>query len=132
MSLDLRAMGQMSLLEQGPWRTMVSIESDHRLVVLCKAIPWEDLTEGVIPILYEEMVCFYVPARMFCGLLDSTESLNRTSIEEFRNRFGENGAQLITQDMLKVAKEFGFTEPDDVDMDTTTAECGDNPTWNFA
>ena len=159
MSLDLKAIGQLSLLEQGPWRTMVSLEPNHRLVVLCKAIPWDELIEQCIPILYqeqgilvdvgrrlnlrahlgiyilqsvhgwtdrwsEEMLRFYVPARLFCGLLDSTASLDRTSIEDFRNRFAEKGAQLITQKMLDIAKEFGFTEPDDVDMDTTVQEAG--------
>jgi hypothetical protein len=67
----------------------------------------------------EEMLKFYIPARLFCGFLESEESLDHTSIEEFRNRFGEKGAQLITQDMLKIAKEFGFTKGEDVDMDTT-------------
>jgi transposase, IS5 family len=72
----------------------------------------------------EEMLRYYVPARIFSGFLDSTGSLDHTSIEEFRNRFGEKGARLITQDMLNVAKEFGFTSPEDVDMDTTVQEAG--------
>lgn len=159
MSLDMESLGQLSLLEHGPWRTMVSLSPNHRLVILCKAIPWDELIEKSIPILYqeqgvfvdvgrrlnlrahlgiymlqsvhgwtdrwsEEMLRFYVPARLFCGLLDSTATLDRTSIEDFRNRFGEKGAQLITHQMLQIAKEFGFTEPDDVDMDTTVQEAG--------
>lgn len=72
----------------------------------------------------EEMLRFYIPARLFCGYLESEGSLDHTSIEEFRNRFGTKGAELITQDMMKVAKEFGFTKADDVDMDTTVQEAG--------
>ena len=72
----------------------------------------------------EEMLKFYVPARLFCGFLESEGSLDHTSIEEFRNRFGTKGAELITQDMIGVAKEFGFTKADDVDMDTTVQEAG--------
>jgi IS5 family transposase len=72
----------------------------------------------------EEMVRFYFPARLFCGFLDSTGSLDRTRIEDFRNRFGEKGAQLITGDMIRVAKEFGFTKGDDLGMDTTVQESG--------
>ena len=53
------------------------------------------------------MLRFYVPARLFCGLLDSTESLDRTSIEDFRNRFGEKGVQEITQEMLEIATRGG-------------------------
>jgi hypothetical protein len=59
----------------------------------------------------EEMLRFYFPARIFCGYLESTGSLDHTKIEEFRNRFGEKGAQLITGDVFRVAKEFGFTVP---------------------
>jgi hypothetical protein len=72
----------------------------------------------------EEMIRFYVPARIFCGFLDSTGSLDHTSLVDFRIRFGEKGAKLITQDMLKVAREFGLTQPDDVDMDTTVQGAG--------
>lgn len=72
----------------------------------------------------QEMLRFYIPARIFCGYADSTGSLDHTSIEDFRNRFGEKGAMLITEDMLKVAKSFGFTQPDDVDMDTTVQGAG--------
>jgi transposase, IS5 family len=160
MSLDLESMGQLSLLEEGQWRSIISVDPDHRLVVLCKSIPWVELMVNAKPILYdeqgipwdtggrklnlrahlgayilqtvhgwtdrwtEEMVRFYFPARLFCGYLDSTGSLDHTSIEEFRNRFGEKGARLITEDMLKIARGFGFTEPDDVDMDTTVQESG--------
>jgi len=72
----------------------------------------------------EEMIRYYVPARMFCGFLESTGSLDHTRIEAFRNRFGKKGAQLITHDMLEVAQEYGFTGPEDVDMDTTVQEAG--------
>ncbi len=159
MSVDLRQMGQLSLFEQVAWRTTVQIDPEHRLVILCKSIPWESLMQKAVPILYdeqgisadtgrpldlrahlgayilqttygwtdrwtEEMLRFYIPARIFCGYLESTGSLDHTSIEDFRNRFGEKGARLITQDMLKVARKFGLTEPDDVDMDTTVQEAG--------
>ena len=72
----------------------------------------------------EEMLRFYIPARLFCGYLESQGSLDHTSIEEFRNRFGEKGAQLITGEILGVAKQFGLTRADDVDMDTTVQESG--------
>ncbi len=154
------SLGQFSLFELGTWRTTVSIEPTHRLAVLCRSIPWEELMEKAVPLLYddqgieretggrkldlrahlgayilqtvhgwtdrwtEEMLRFYIPARIFCGYLEAEGSLDHKSIEEFRNRFGTNGAELITQDMMKVAKEFGFTKGDDVDMDTTVQEAG--------
>lgn len=72
----------------------------------------------------EEMLRFYIPARIFCGFLESEGSLDHTSIEEFRNRFGTKGAKLITREMMGVAKEFGFTKGDDLDMDTTAQDAG--------
>ena len=159
MSINRDTLGQYSLFEQMTWRTTVSIEPDHKLAVLSKSIPWQELMEKAVVILYdeqgispntgrplnlrahlgayilqtvhgwtdrwtEEMLRFYIPARIFCGYLESEGSLDHTSIEEFRNRFGTKGAELITQDMMGVAKEFGFTVADDVDMDTTVQEAG--------
>jgi len=159
MSINPASCGQMSLLEAGTWRVLISVGPEHRLRVLCGAIPWECLMEKAIPILYdeqgicpdigrtlnlrahlgayilqtahnwtdrftEEMVRYYAPARMFCGFLDSTGSLDHTSIEEFRNRFGTKGAELITKDMLQIAKELGKTLPEEVIMDTTVQSAG--------
>ena len=160
MAVDMETLGQISLFEHSCWRTTVRVEPDHKLVVLCRAIPWEDTMEKAIPILYgdqgialdtggrklnlrahlgayilqtvhgwtdrftEEMLKFYIPARLFCGFLESEGSLDHTSIEEFRNRFGTRGAELITHDPMKIAKEFGFTKAEDVDMDTTVQEAG--------
>jgi hypothetical protein len=159
MAVNMETLGQISLFEYSSWRTTVKIEPDHRLAILCRTIPWKQLMEKAVPILYgeqgisedigpdlnlrahlgiyilqtahgwtdrwsEEMLKFYIPARLFCGFLESEGSLDHTSIEEFRNRFGVKGAKLITHDMVKVAKEFGFTVADDVDMDTTVQDAG--------
>jgi hypothetical protein len=158
-AIDLESAGQMCLLKQCSWRTVVSLPSEHRLLTLYNSIPWAGLMKKLKVILYdaqgispnigrtlnlqahlgayilqtvhgwtdrwtEEMIRFYIPARLFCGFLESTGSLDRTRIENFRNRLGEKGAWLITQDMLNIAKEFGFTAPDDLDMDTTVQEAG--------
>ena len=159
MAVDLRSQGQISLFENTVWRTMVTLEANHRLITLCQSLGWDALMEQAIPILYdeqgisketgrlldlrahlgayilqttygwtdrwtEEMLRFYIPARIFCGYNESQGGLDHTSIEEFRNRFGEKGAQLITRDILKTARQFGLTEPDDLDMDTTVQDSG--------
>ena len=49
MSLDLESLGQMSLLEVGGWRSIISVEPDHRLVVLCKSIPWIECKSSTCP-----------------------------------------------------------------------------------
>ena len=116
MAVDKRSQGQMSLFDHTLWRTVVVLEMNHRLVRLCQSIPWDDLMEKAIPILYEEngispelgrpldlrahlgayilqatygwtdrwtqeMLNFYIPARIFCGYLESEAGLDRTSIE---------------------------------------------------
>ena len=54
MAVYKRSQGQLSLFDQVVWRTVVVLEMNHRLVKLCKSIPWDPLMEKVIPILYDE------------------------------------------------------------------------------
>jgi hypothetical protein len=159
MAVPKRSHGQLSLFGQAVWRTVVALEMNQRLVKLCQSIPWDDLMEKAIPLLYnehgisedvgrrldlrahlgayilqtvhgwtdrfsEEMIRFYIPARLFCGYLESERGLDHTSIEDFRNRLGEKGAELITGQIVGVAKRLGLTSGDDVDMDTTVQEAG--------
>ena len=159
MSLDLNEITQETLFTQTDFRTMINIPKDHPLVVLNQSIPWQELMEQAIPLLYqehciamdigrrlhlrahlgayilqtvhnwtdrwtEEMLKYYVPARIFCGFLESTASIDHTKIEKFRNRLGEAGSQLISEEIFKIAKQFGFTQSDDIDMDTTVQEAG--------
>lgn len=135
MALDLESQGQLSLLERGAWQATIRVEPEHRLVLLCRSIRWDELMEKAKPILYdeqgidpdigrplnlrahlgayilqtvhgwtdrwtEEMVRFYFPERLFCGYLDSAGSLDRTRIEDFRNRFGEKGAETTGADSV--------------------------------
>jgi len=72
----------------------------------------------------EEMLKYYMPARIFCGFLESSGSIDHTKIEDFRNRLGTDGAGLINKEVFNIAKKFGFTQPEDVDMDTTVQESG--------
>ena len=153
MSIDIESQGQMSLLRRTNWRTMITLPYGHRLVTLYEAIPWHELMEKAIPILYddhgisayigrelnlrahlgayilqtvhgwtdrwtEEMIRYYVPARIFCGFLESTGSLDHTRIEAFRNRFGEKGACLITRDMLTFKRPGTGVSPKNVALVT--------------
>jgi len=159
MSLDQSNIYQASLLEAVGFRTITEIERNHPLIQLCEQIPWAELADAVIPILYydagipmnkgrklnlraqlgayilqsahnwtdrwtEEMLKFYIPARIFCGYMESNGSLDRTSIEDFRNRLGVKGSALITSEILKTARDFGFTESTVLNMDTTVQEAG--------
>src|SRR5262249_31673046 len=54
MSIDRESLAQYSLFEQTRWRTTVTIEPDHRLALLSKTIPWQELMERAVPILYDE------------------------------------------------------------------------------
>jgi len=123
MAVDMRSQGQMSLFENTLWRTVVVLEVNHRLITLCQSIEWDSLMEqgiskeagryldlrahlgDILQTTYgwtdrwtEEMLRFYIPARIFCGYSESEGGLDHTSIEDFRNRFGEKGARLITGD----------------------------------
>ena len=54
MAVDMETLGQGCLFENSSWRTTVRIQPNHRLAVLCKAIPWEDLMQKAVPILYHD------------------------------------------------------------------------------
>ena len=54
MSLDLNEITQNTLFAQTDFRTMINIPKDHPLVTLNQNIPWQDIMEQAIPLLYQD------------------------------------------------------------------------------
>ena len=48
----------------------------------------------------EEMVRYHVGVRILCGLEESLETLDRTSIETFRNQIGPEGSEAINSILI--------------------------------
>jgi IS5 family transposase len=70
----------------------------------------------------EEMVRYHAGVRILCGQEESTETLDRTSIEAFRTTLGPEGAEAINQITVKHAMGAGFTGSELCASDTTVQE----------
>ncbi len=70
----------------------------------------------------EEMVRYHVGVRILCGLEESLETLDRTSIETFRNQIGPEGSEAINSILILHAMGAGYTDSEICASDTTVQE----------
>lgn len=70
----------------------------------------------------EDMVRHHAGIRILCGVEESTEDLDRTSVEKFRNMVGPDGGEELNQLMVQSAMGAGFTGPEICSSDTTVQE----------
>lgn len=70
----------------------------------------------------EEMVRYHAGVRLLCGVEGSTETLDHTSIEDFRNTVGPEGAAELNAIIVRHAVKEGFTGSRLCSSDTTVQE----------
>jgi len=70
----------------------------------------------------EEMVMLNAGVRLLCGLEESRDTIDHTSIETFRNQLGPEGAASLNRIVVALAKEAGFTDGKLCSSDTTVQE----------
>jgi len=70
----------------------------------------------------EEMVAHHAGVRFLCALEFSSETIDHTSIETFRNQLTAVGVEAINQLVVKTAVEAGFTWSGLCSSDTTVQE----------
>lgn len=70
----------------------------------------------------EEMVRYHAGVRILCGLEESTDGSDRTSIEKFRNRIGPEGVEELNRIIVQHAAGAGFTGSEICSSDTTVQE----------
>jgi IS5 family transposase len=70
----------------------------------------------------EEMVMLNAGVRLLCGLEQSADTTDRTSIEAFRNQLGKDGVEAINRIVVESAKDAGFTDGALCSSDTTVQE----------
>jgi len=70
----------------------------------------------------EEMVRLHAGVRLLCGLEQSSDTIDRTSIEAFRNQVGKDGVEALTGIVVGAAKDAGFTDAALCSSDTTVQE----------
>lgn len=70
----------------------------------------------------EEMVALNAGVRLLCGLEQSSDTTDHTSIETFRSQIGAAGAEDLNRIVVGVAKREGFTDAKLCSSDTTVQE----------
>ena len=70
----------------------------------------------------EEMVKYHAGVRILCGLEESSDSLDRTSVETFRNMLGKEGSEILNRVIVQSAAGAGFTGSELCASDTTVQE----------
>lgn len=70
----------------------------------------------------EDMVAHHAGVRLLCGLEFSSETIDHTSIEVFRNQLTAAGVEAINQIVVKAAVAAGFTGSALCSSDTTVQE----------
>jgi hypothetical protein len=70
----------------------------------------------------EEMVILHAGVRLLCGLEQSLEAIDHTSIETFRNQLGKAGAERLNELIVETATKEGFTGATLCSSDTTVQE----------
>lgn len=70
----------------------------------------------------EEMVRFHAGVRLLCGLEQSSDSIDHTSIETFRNQLGALGVESLNRLIIDCARSAGFTDGRLCSSDTTVQE----------
>jgi hypothetical protein len=122
------------LAEKLPWRELGDIANQHRskIVDLTTGRPlnlrlhlgaliaqsmnrWTDRET-------EEMVAHHAGVRLLCALEFSSETIDHTSIETFRNQLTAVGVESINQIVVKTATGAGFTGSALCSSDTTVQE----------
>jgi transposase, IS5 family len=70
----------------------------------------------------EEMVILNAGVRLLCGLEQSNDSIDHTSIETFRSQLGAQGVEAINAIVVQSARDAGFTDGALCSSDTTVQE----------
>lgn len=70
----------------------------------------------------EEMVRLHAGVRLLCGLEQSSDTTDHTSIVEFRKQIGPDGEEELNAAVVKAAKAAGFTDGALCSSDTTVQE----------
>lgn len=70
----------------------------------------------------EDMVAHHAGLRLLCGLEQSSETIDATSIEEFRSQLTKEGVESLNRIVVQAAKRAGFTDGKLCSSDTTVQE----------
>jgi hypothetical protein len=70
----------------------------------------------------QEMVAYHAGVRLLCGVEQSSETIDHTNIEGFRNQVGAEGVESLNRIVVECARKEGFTGTALCSSDTTVQE----------
>ena len=122
------------LSERLPWKELAEKANEHRSkrVQIDRGAPLNlrlhlgayivQTMQGLTDRATEEQVRYHAGVRLLCGLEGSTETIDHTSIETFRNMLGPEGAEALNRIIVESAVLRGFTGSGLCSSDTTVQE----------
>ncbi len=122
------------LCENLPWMKLAEVANRHRSkrVNIHRGAPLDlrlhlgayiaQTMDGLTDRKTEEMVRYHAGVRLLCGLEGTAETIDHTSIEEFRNMIGPEGAEELNKIIVQHAVKEGFTGGRLCSSDTTVQE----------
>lgn len=117
-----------------PWRELAEVANRHRsrLMDINRGAPLNlrlhlgayivQTMDGLTDRKTEETVRYHAGVRLLCGVEGSTETIDHTSIEDFRNTVGPEGAEELNAIIVRHAVKEGFTGSKLCSSDTTVQE----------
>lgn len=122
------------LCESLPWVELAEVANRHRLkrLNIHRGAPLNlrlhlgayivQTMDGLTDRKTEETVRYHAGVRLLCGVEGSTETIDHTSIEDFRNTVGPEGAEELNKMIVQYAVKEGFTGNKLCSSDTTVQE----------
>lgn len=122
------------LSEKLPWVTLAEVANRYRSkqVDINRGAPLNlrlhlgayiaQTMDGLTDRKTEETVRYHAGVRLLCGVEGTTETIDHTSIEAFRNMIGPEGAEELNKIIVQHAVKEGFTGSGLCSSDTTVQE----------
>lgn len=122
------------LSEELPWVQLGEVANRHRakVVDIKRGAPLDlrlhlgayivQTMDGLTDRKTEEMVRYHAGVRLLCGVAGTTGTIDHTSIEDFRNTVGPEGAEELNAIIVRHAVKEGFTGSTLCSSDTTVQE----------
>ncbi len=117
-----------------PWVELAEVANRHRskLMDINRGAPLDlrlhlgayivQTMDGLTDRKTEEMVRYHAGVRLLCGVEGTTKTIDHTSIEDFRNTVGQEGAEELNKIIVQHAMKEGFTGNKLCSSDTTVQE----------
>jgi len=122
------------LAETLPWNNLATTANKHRSKIIniengrplnLRAHLGAYITQSMNNLtdrMTEDLIRYHGGVRLLCGLEESSQTIDHTSIEKFRNSLGKEGAEALNHQIVQAATLHGFTGSQLCSSDTTAQQ----------